>query len=78
MKAHLFIMEGSERKLLAKVDGVEVVPRGLYVIDGEVYQYTGQPTFIIEKRPYLHGGNHALSHVELVVEKYYDLIEVDY
>jgi hypothetical protein len=70
MKAHLFIQEGNEKKLLAKVDGVEVVPRGFYVVDGEVYQYTGQPTFIIEKVPYLHGGNHAMVRVEIVVEKW--------
>jgi hypothetical protein len=76
MRAHLFIIENNERKLLTKVDGVEVVPRGFYVIDGEVYQYTGQPTFIIEKRPYLHGGHHALSHVEMTVEKYYEPIDM--
>lgn len=70
MRAHLYIMEGNEKKLLAKVDGVEVVPRGFYIVDGTVYQYTGQPTFVIGKVPYLHGGDHALSHVEIVVEKY--------
>jgi len=70
MRAYLFIMQGTEKELLAKVDGVEVVPRGLYVVDGTVYQYTGQPTFIIEKVPYLHGGNHVMTHVEITVEKY--------
>jgi hypothetical protein len=62
-------MENNERALLAIVDEVEVVPRGLYVVDGTVYQYTGQPTFIIEKTPYLHGGNHVITHVEITVEK---------
>jgi len=70
MRAYLFIMQGTEKELLAKVDGVEVVPRGFYVVDGTVYQYTGQPTFIIEKVPYLHGGNHVMTHVEIIVEKY--------
>ena len=69
MKAHIFLKEGDTETLLVQVDNLEVCPRGLYVIDEQVYQYTGQPTFIIEKLPYLHGGGHTLKRVEIVVEK---------
>ena len=72
MKAHIFLKgekPGDESTLLAKVDNLEVCPRGVYVIDGVPYQCTGQPTFYIEKQPYLHGGNHTLKSVELMVEK---------
>jgi hypothetical protein len=76
VKAFLFIKEGNEKKLLVEVDGVEVVPRGFYVVDNTVYQYTGQPTFIIEKFKAHPGvrvvGNqsHVMVRVEIMVEKY--------
>lgn len=75
MKAHLFLQgkPGEAETLLAEVSNLEVCPRGLYVIDDVVYEYTGQPTFIIEKLPYLHGGNYALKRVEIVVKKRDDL-----
>ncbi len=69
MEAHIFLKDGDEEKLLAKVTNLEVVPRGLYVIDEVVYQYTGQPTFIIEQDMDLHGAPHRLKRVEIVVEK---------
>lgn len=70
MKAYIFLKNGSgEAELLAKVENLEVVPRGTYVIDGVEYQYTGQPTFIIERAPYLYGGKHQLTRVEFQVEK---------
>lgn len=73
MKAHIFLKNGTEETLLAEVNNLEVCPRGLYVIDDVVYEYTGQPTFILEKLPYLHGGGHALKRVEIVVKKRDDL-----
>lgn len=70
MKAYIFLKDKSgENQLLARVENLEVVPRGTYVIDGVEYQYTGQPTFIIEKMPYLYGGKHQLTRVEFFVEK---------
>lgn len=70
MKAYIFLKDGQkDEQLLAKVENLEVVPRGIYVIDGVEYQYTGQPTFIIEKVPYLYGGKHQLTRVEISVEK---------
>lgn len=71
MKADIFLKDGDKETFLASVANLEVVPRGIYVFDGEMYQYTGQPTFIIEKVPYLHSVNstHSLTKVILVVEK---------
>lgn len=70
MKAYIFHKdEKGEEQLLAKVDNLEVVPRGVYVIEGVPYQYSGTPTFIIEKMPYLYGGVHHLTRVEITVEK---------
>jgi hypothetical protein len=71
MKAHIFLQgkPGEADTLLAEVQNLEVIPRGLYVIDDEVYEYTGQPTFIIEKLPYVHGPGHALKRVEITVKK---------
>jgi hypothetical protein len=75
MKTHLLVQDGESKTLLAEVD-LEVVPRGIYMVDGTPYQYTGQPTFIINtfKRE---GGirytgklpSHTLERVELTVEK---------
>lgn len=77
MEAHIFLKDGDEEKLLAKVKNLEVVPRGIYVIDDQMYQYTGQPTFIIkkfEKEPgvrYVGDTNiHELDRVEITVQKY--------
>ena len=72
MKAHIFLKgskPGDEPTLIAKVDNLEVCPRGVYVVDGVPYLCVGQPTFHIEKQPYLHGGHHTLKSVELMVEK---------
>ena len=71
MKAHIFLQGklGEAETLLAEVNNLEVCPRGLYVIDDVVYEYVGQPTFIFEKLPYLHGGGHTLKRVEIVVKK---------
>jgi hypothetical protein len=75
MKAHIFLQGklGEAETLLAEVTNMEVCPRGLYVIDDVVYEYTGQPTFIFEKLPYLHGPGHALKRVEITVKKREDL-----
>ncbi len=69
MRAHLFIQDGDQKKLLVEVDGVEVVPRGFYVVEGVVYQYTGQPTFIIEKIRSALGEHYYMTRVEITVEK---------
>ncbi len=72
MKAHIFLKgtkPGDETTLVAEVNNLEVCPRGVYVVDGVSYQCTGQPTFIIEKDPYIHGGKHSLRSVEITVEK---------
>lgn len=70
VRAHIFLKDGTEETLLAKVENLEVVPRGIYVIDGEPYQYTGQPTFVIEQSDNKLGDTyHVLKHVEITVEK---------
>ena len=69
MRTHLLVRGDEELSLLAEVD-LEVVPRGLYVVDGIVYQYTGQPTFVIKRDYNFEGGPHVLHHVELIVEKF--------
>jgi len=71
MKAHIFLMaeKPGDEKLLAVVQDLEVVPRGIYVIDDQVYEYTGQPTFIIKKSYDIHGNPHVLDRVELTVRK---------
>jgi hypothetical protein len=65
MKARLFLKEGGKISLLAETN-LEVVPRGLYVVDGVPYQYTGQPVFYLVKSP---TGSHTMESVDLVVEK---------
>ena len=70
MQARIFLKNGETTELLANVENLEVVPRGLYVIDGEPYQYTGQPTFVIEQVNNKLGDTyHVLKHVEITVEK---------
>lgn len=76
MIARLFIQDGDEKKLLVEVDGVEVVPRGFYVVDGTVYQYTGQPTFIIEKVVSVLGEYYFMTRVEITVEKYFPRVDI--
>lgn len=83
MKAYIFLKDGDEERLLAKVSNLEVIPRGLYVIDDEVYQYTGQPTFIINQPKQEPGSilvrgeeTHYLERVEIMVEKYYPSIDL--
>ena len=70
MKAHIFLKgeKPGDEKLLAQVN-LEVVPRGIYVIDDVPYQYVGQPTFIIAKTHDHYGDGHVLKRVEIVVEK---------
>lgn len=71
MKAYIYLKNPqsvNDPELLAVVDNLEVVPRGIYVVDGKQYQYAGQPTFYIEKKPYLHGGQHTLTAVHFTVE----------
>lgn len=73
MKAHIFLKscdcKPGDEKLLAVVSNLEVCPRGIYVIDDEPYQCTGQPTFIIAKDDNPYGNGHVLKRVEIMVEK---------
>lgn len=72
MKAYIYLKDetsANDPELLATVDNLEVVPRGIYVVDGKSYQYSGTPTFHIEKQPYLHGGKHTLTAVHFTVER---------
>jgi len=71
MQAHIFLKGSNpgDEKLLAVVENLEVVPRGIYVIDDEPYQYTGQPVFIITSEANALGTSHYLKRVEIVVEK---------
>jgi hypothetical protein len=55
-------------QVLASVE-LEVVPRGIYVIDGIKWQLTGQPVFFI--RTSERNGD-KLEYVELYVTKYED------
>lgn len=48
MRTRLYLKEIANNTLLAEVQ-LEVVPRGIYVIDGVSYQYTGQPKFTLSK-----------------------------
>ena len=70
MRAHIFLKgcNPGDEKLLAQVE-LEVVPRGIYVIDDEPYQYIGQPTFIIARDDNPYGDGHILKRVEIMVEK---------
>lgn len=75
MKAYIYLKNpksANDPELLAVVDNLEVVPRGIYVVDDKKYQYSGTPTFHIEKRPYLHGGQHHLTAVHFTVEPVVD------
>lgn len=71
MEAHIFLKgeQPGDEKLLAKVENLEVVPRGIYVIDDEPYQYTGQPTFIITTESAFGETFQVLKRVEIMVEK---------
>lgn len=71
MEAHIFLKgeKPGDEKLLAKVENLEVVPRGIYVIDDEPYQYTGQPTFIITTESAFGETYQTLKRVEIMVEK---------
>lgn len=71
MEAHIFLKgeKPGDEKLLAKVENLEVVPRGIYVIDDEPYQYTGQPTFIITTESAFGEKYQVLKRVEIMVEK---------
>jgi hypothetical protein len=48
---------------------LEVVPRGIYEIDGIVYHLTGQPKFYITKSGRYAGCDHDLVEVELIVSR---------
>lgn len=67
MKTRIYLEEIKKDNLLAEVD-LEVVPRGLYVIDGIEYEYVGQPKFTIDEQDTRRTStSHVLSLVELVV-----------
>ena len=65
MKAAIYLNERKNENLLAYVD-LEVVPRGIYEIDGVDYIYKGQPKFIISKKD---RRGDELQMVELIVER---------
>lgn len=67
MKTKLYLKSISPENLLATVD-LEVVPRGIYVINGIPYQYTGQPKFTIVKGESPPFNTHMLILTELIVE----------
>ena len=71
MSVTIYLNERKEENILVKDVGLEVVPRGLYEIDGVVYEYVGQPKFIIQnKGAYFNGASFnaaRLVRVELVV-----------
>jgi hypothetical protein len=75
VKAYIYLRDRQDESLLAVVEGLEVVPRGLYVLDNVVYQYTGQPKFNMKKvhPATVYSGSsdatHVLESVELIVEK---------
>lgn len=75
MKTIIFLKEAKPENILAHVE-LEVVPRGLYEIEGKTYQYIGQPKFIIDKGQY-RCDPHRLMRVELIVEEYHlDVVDV--
>ena len=69
MKTAIFLNEMKMENLLVVVD-LEVVPRGIYQIDGKKYQYTGQPRFIIDSGDERNSAE--LQMVELIVQPYSD------
>lgn len=76
MKSRLFVRDQDGNKTLLVETNLEVVPRGIYVVDGVPYQYVGQPTFHINKyEPHpmsrVVGSTltHVLESVDIVVEK---------
>jgi hypothetical protein len=76
MRAKLYLKEIKPDNLLALVENLEVVPRGLYEIDGRTYQYSGTPKFIIQSGRF-RGECHNLVLVELVLEEYIETIAED-
>lgn len=67
MKTRLLLQDkDGSQSFLVETD-LEVVPRGIYVVDGVRYQYVGQPTFHINNS--LTAKKHILTSVDLVVEK---------
>ena len=70
MIARIYLKEIKPENLLAEVL-LEVVPRGIYEIDGVAYQYTGQPKFIITSHPEtdFYRARKYLETVEFTVEK---------
>ncbi len=71
MRAIIFIEENGQKQVLASVKDLEVVPRGIYEVDGVEYQYTGQPKFIIYKDEY----EHKLASVEFTVERVHPIAQ---
>lgn len=73
MRTDLYLKEIKPENLIASVE-LEVVPRGIYQVGDKLYQYTGQPKFVIsEWHPYQDFPElkrHCLDHVELIVEEY--------
>ena len=69
MKVSLYLKKVNPENLIAVVGNLEVVPRGLYVVNDKVYQYSGTPKFFIEKAESWRDYD-KLVNVELVVEEY--------
>jgi hypothetical protein len=67
VRTAIYLKEMKLENLLVVVD-LEVVPRGIYQIDGKMYEYIGQPKFIIDSGDDRNSAE--LQMVELIVEEY--------
>jgi hypothetical protein len=68
MKAFIYLKEERTENLLAKVNNLEVCPRGIYVINTKYYELKGQPKFYFLREDT--EGFSNLDCVVLVVEEY--------
>lgn len=70
MRVTIYLKEVKPENRVAVVDNLEVVPRGLYVVNDKVYQYSGTPKFFIKKAEFRGIDLDKLVNVELIVEEY--------
>lgn len=68
MLTFIYLKEVKPENLIAEVN-LEVVPRGIYQVDDRLYQYIGQPKFVMVRGKY-RGQPHNLIRAELIVEEY--------
>jgi hypothetical protein len=69
MYAHLYLHERKPENLVAAVN-LEVVPRGIYQVGEKLYQYIGQPKFVIAENKSGRDEPYTFVRVELIVEEY--------